>query len=476
MIKPRIVILPIIGLAAAAVLGFRVATASAGENGPARLHRDGRTEFHRQLKREFQLHTQTFSLEKEDAERILDAERRLPGLSDAVLRLMALDTGAGPRDETGTDSSARREWLALCRVGADRFIQSLFLREPVGGGADAPGTVLDQVLASLGLEPSSGEAGPPGPAADSSRSASGLDRLLRAAGFPEAHRLSRGAGVRIDVIGPAGPAWTRGGPDVSTGALFPWNGELAVFEGPSASHPAPLAAAAAPDSMIRFRPILRPPGSTCLYWSAFQAALAIEDAARAGARVVILAASFALDYPFLRDACLDAYQKHVVVVCPVGPGAGSDPEVPSSFPAHYTTTIAVVGATPAVGKGSHFNDLSGPGEPADSAALCGGAAALVASLMPPTEGELEGQYFQRIREVLVKAADPRPLRVNFYDPRAGYGLLRADASVGGELEAYRVRRKQLEDDFERRTKLRAEAERKAAAERAAAEAKRGKRP
>ena len=178
---------------------------------------------------------------------------------------------------------------------------------------------------------------------------------------------------------------------------------------------AAAAAAAAPEAVVRFWPIRRIQDSAYLYWSALQTALTIREAFRSGARVLVVATSFAVDYSFLYAACLEAYRNHTVIVCGVGQETGIGLETPQSFPSHYRTTLAVSGIVlnrnnrlslrPGQAA-SHFSDLAAPTNPGltivpeTAAGLCGAAAALISSQMPPTEEELPGQYFQRIREIL----------------------------------------------------------------------------
>ena len=442
------------------------------------LEREGRALFHTTLKTEFRQHPRAFSLTLRDVERILDSEARLPDLDRAVLRLLYLEQDGefpdipAPGDDPGPEF--REAWLGLCRRGAARFIDSLFERENLPIPDDGARTVLEWALAGLGMgaeEISAPPAGSGGPA--------GLTAALKRTKIDRALSAGRGEGTRIVVIDTAGhPAGypSSGGP--------PWEKRENGWDSPPDSLPSVAAArAAAPGAEILFRSVPFHPGSPRATWSAVHTALAVREAARLSARVIVVIPAFTRDFPFLRAACLEAYNRHGIIVAANGPDAGTGPETPQSFPAHYSTTLAVAALDP--GRGgrlqpvpsaavSHFIDLAAPGigaAPGGAAALAGGTAALIAALMPPAEDELQGQYFQRIREILVLSADPEALNREYFDPQTGYGLLDAGRAVGAELAAYRVRRREIEENYKLRLKQRAEAEKKAEQDRLEAKAK-----
>lgn len=462
-----------------------------GSLSPADLEQEGRALFFQILKKEFRMHPRAFSLEAEDVSRLLHADGRLPGLDRAVLRLLYLERGEkfprAPEAGAPPDPEFRQAWLGLCREGASRFVESLFTREDYPRPDSGTRTVLEWTLSGLGLDPSpeTVERDPGTGSRDSSR----FTRALRRTGIDRAHSIGRGEGTRIVVI-EAGPGTLAG---YAATAIPPWNASPRQNSPPDAPPASAAAAAAAPGAEVRVRVIPFDPGSPYRTWSAVQTALAVREAARSGARVVVVAPVFTRDYPCLREACLEAYNRHALVVGPNGPDTGKGPETPQSFPAHYTSTLAVAAVTadrsgrlepmPSAAA-SHSIDLAAPAfggaakaDPSVAAALAGGAAALVAALMPPTEDELSGQYFQRIREILVHAADAGALDSVHFHPRTGYGLLNAEQAVGPGLEAYRVKRKQMEEDYQRRLKARAEAEEQALKDRKEAEArKEEKRP
>ena len=300
-------------------------------------------------------------------------------------------------------------------------------------------------------------------------------RLLK---LPAALRLGRGRGVRIAVIRPVAPGGPEGSSVLKRGA--PWEDGGGIAWAGNGGLMASIAAAVAPEAEIKSLAILRAPGSPCASWSARQAARAIEAALGAGVNIIVFGTSYGVDYPVLRAACLRAHRANVMIVCPAGdnPVADDVMSVPRTFPADYATTIAVAAArilpagrplAPTEGQGSRFTDFAAPGqvdgEPGDgtvAAAFGGGVAALVSSLMPVAESDLRGQYFERLREVLVGSADAGPFGFEFFDPRVGYGLLDAEMAVGERLEAYKVKSAAIDENMKKRLAERAKAEEESA--------------
>lgn len=456
---------------------------SMDRNSAGSLCKDGRSLFYRQIRKELRLHPRAFSLINSDIVRIMDAESGIPDLYDAVLRILyreqAVRQLALPGGKNASEPRFKAVWLDLCREGASRFVDSLFIREQLPESLGMDRTVLDCVLASLGIASEDNlvkaetASGPTGKEKDLAAFPP-EDPILRFVEIRDAHKLSRGKGVKIEVIGadPGGISGSRAAPQSAPWELEPSPVRTDILFSPAAT----AAQAVAPEADVRFRSIRSEGDSPYRYWTAFETALAVREAAREGVLIVVVTNVFSLDYPFLRDACTEATGKNVVIVCPIGPGTGEAPEIPQSFPAHYTNTLAVAGA--AWGRGNmlapisasvtHFTDLTAPVplssmQPGSAAAagLCAGAAAMIVSLMQPGEEELSGQYFQRIREILVRSADPDSLGGSFFDPATGYGLLNAAVAVGKELEEYKKRRIQIEENLKKRLKAMADAQKEA---------------
>lgn len=437
------------------------------------LVEEGRSLFFRQLAKEFRFHPRAFSLIERDADRIFNAESVIPHLYPAVLELLYREKAGRfpfpPQSNEETDPRFRAAWLDLCQEGASRFVESLFMREPIPLGVEKGRSVLDFILESLGVDAPGTpvrtyEASGPSDHEGEPLSLLSKDPALREMRIRPAHAVTEGRGVRIEVIGP--DVEQRSGKESGL-QEFPWKPQIDREGTEVRTYASAAAQAAAPKAEIRFRPVRRAGNSPYRYWVAVETALAVREAARDGAMIEVVTQSFSLDYPFLREACTEAAGNNVVIVCVIGPGTGEGPEVPQCFPAHYGNTLAVAAAAagnggrlaPVPGAATHFTDLTALAplsdrspDPAAAAGFCAGTVALVASLMPPGEEELFGQYFQRIREILVRSADPGQLSGNYFDPATGYGLLDAVDATGKDLEDYRKRSGLIEENFKMRLK------------------------
>jgi hypothetical protein len=276
------------------------------------------------------------------------------------------------------------------------------------------------------------------------------------------------AGARIDVAASANLAG-RSGP--------PWKPGATVLEDPTGTGTvmAALVALYAPAAQIMVLRVQDPPDYTTPYWHAMQVAQAIDLGVEGGADVIVVGVDFATDFPFLREAVTRAYDSNVVIVAPILDLPGATLERPSHFPADYNTTIAVAGllpdgggaAQPWPGSGSsHFASVAAPATlqvagdgaaaPAPRAAwapaIAGGVVALIASRIQPLEGELQGQYFQRIYEVLTRSANPGRAGSGGFTSQVGYGAIDAAEAVGPATEAYLAKMRQIEEHIAVRTK------------------------
>ena len=144
-----------LGILLVLAIGLSIRTVAAFGNHDDKdgLITEGRELFYKQLKMTLRLHPRAFSLEAEEVDRILEADTGLTGLYGIVIRILYLEQaenfpGQPSASEQVPSPEFRTAWLALCREGAVRFIQSLFLREPLPVHSKADQTVLDQVLSN----------------------------------------------------------------------------------------------------------------------------------------------------------------------------------------------------------------------------------------------------------------------------------------------------------------------------------------
>jgi subtilisin family serine protease len=268
-------------------------------------------------------------------------------------------------------------------------------------------------------------------------------------GFPAAQKTTRGNGVKLAVID-------------STDSSSPEAIQNVV-------------SACAPDAEIRLYRIPLPFEPQDGQAASGVLAQAIEKAAQYGPGIILVNFVLGQDFPVLERACQSAYEKNILVIAPNGPSAGGNPERPGSFPAHYTSVVAVSGAFWDFQNRLIPWNISAPSErtlltaPAGldpnaapgfqvAAAMTAGLAALISSQVPKPAEELNGQYVQRIREIMVKSSDPGKLGLEAFDPRIGYGLIDARKALEETTPAYLKKAKEVEDDMKKRLERRAQAE------------------
>jgi len=456
----------------------------------------GREVFYKELRLALGLHPERDRLLPAEISRLEKGPESLPALYGNAVNILFPKEAArllGIR-EKGGDAEFGAAYEAFCREAADRFIESLFCESPdtqallaktpnVGRGR------LDLVLSSLG------STGAPEPSFRSGLAAPDLGPAgpFGAAGFGEAHRTSRGKGLKVAVIDSGcdfeAPALAASNFDhrfdfsLTGRNLPPWSAEgpAVIDAGGRGTNMALVVSACAPEAAIRTIKITEDTDQPYEYWPAMQLAQAIYKAAADGADIIVTGASFSRDFPFLEEACQTAYLGNVLIFTPNGltePGQAAD----AGYPASYPSVLAAAGAVPAAGNRLAPWALSAPSKRtavaapafvgrgpsnAYAASACAGLAALVSPLIPKTEKELPGQYVQRIAEILEKSADPRALGFSSFDPKIGYGLIDAPKSVGSGLQTYIKRMTALEEYFNKRMAERAKQAEEAAAKQAA---------
>jgi hypothetical protein len=276
---------------------------------------------------------------------------------------------------------------------------------------------------------------------------------IKVTGFPEAHKTTKGKGVKVAAI------------DSTDSSLE------AGLQG--------ILSACAPDAEKRLYRIPVPSIPPDEQAASADLAQAIDRASQDGNDIILVDFVLGHNFPVLERACQSAYEKNVIVIAPNGSNIHENPEDPASFPAHYSSTIAVSGVhwdqqdwlVPwGLSAPSHYTmvsapaalDPAGPASQNVAAAMTAGLAALISSQIPRSVNELSGQYVQRIREILAKSANPKLLGFDGFDPRVGYGLIDARNAVEEEIPAYLKKTKEIEDDMKKRLERRAQAEKERA--------------
>lgn len=460
------------------------------------VHEECRRVFYRELRLAFGTHELRFRLTPDDQSRIQGSEETLPELFDAILRILYPREAAqlaelSWSEEPGSSGRLEERYLDLCETGARAFVDSLFVTgaPPVTGSAmsrRSDESTLAIVLRSLGLAADESGAGQPVILTEFRRADLEGHWGLELGHLVEAHLVTRGAGVRVAVIG-SGIDRTSElveglNLDLSASTSLigpsgpPWQWDTTDLDDPTGTGTvmAALVGLFAPEAEIIALRVQEPDSLARPYWHAMQVAQAIYRGVAEGADIIAVGVGFGIDFDFLREATTYAYENNVVVVAPTLAVPGATPDRKSSFPADYNTTVAVAGllpreeaARPWEGSGSsHFttvaapSTLAGAGAPALvshprlswAPAMTAGLVSLIASRIEPTATELRGQYFQRIYEVLTKSANPHLAGANGFDPRMGYGVIDAADAVGPATETYLARMREIEEAFASRLK------------------------
>jgi hypothetical protein len=451
---------------------------------------EGRTIFHAELKLALGLHPERNRLRIPEISKIEAGAEGLPFLYETLLNILCCGQESRLLELRGQNDLAplRDLYFGLCREAADRFVQSLFTESPATPAlleaAENRGRGrLDIVLLSLGLGAGNGHA----PDFPKRLDPAGLDnsRAMGLAKFASSRKSGSGQGIKLAVID---SGYDRGLDALNNAKLdhtadfsligrtrAPWIAEkIPAADGDGrGTVMAWIASWCAPGSEVRTYRISVARNQPYEYWPALELARALTKAADEGCDIIVTGAAFSRDFPFLKEACMAAYLRNVVIIAPNGlirPGA---PEETPSYPAAYNSVIAAAGADDASGPVLRPWRLSapaketavtapafiGPGVPpsnAYAAGACGGLAALVSARLPKTGKELPGQYVQRIAEILKMSADPKVLGFRTFNTRIGYGLIDAEKTVGEGLRTYIEKMNALDENFKKRMARRAE--------------------
>jgi len=496
---------------------FSLSFFSAGQGaGEARagldvIFQDGKNEFFKELRYKFGLHPFKFRLLLESIQRIENAEKEIPFLYENLINITYLEDQPHFRvllDSKSQESRSRfrEEFLKLSRDTAGFFVESLF-QDPSAesaGGRVVPNSgksSLDLVLASFQECDHSGNRQHSEGELSDTRSSELLQLWgFEIARFREAHRFSRGRGVKVAVIGSgicedcdlvkSDRLKLESSFSLIGRKQPPWTQELrpVIDESGYGRDGASILMAAAPESDIYIYKTLCDLNPVYPFWPAVLSAQAVYKAVDDGADVILFSSVFDDDSAFLKKACEHAYANNVIVVCPNGISASVDPGKAHHFPAHYVTTVAVTGIVPdrtgepvvwPLSGSSHYSSVAAPAgifssrgskgkkstaavpDNFTAAALTCGLVALVSAKIPKSKDDLAGQYVQRIYEIITHSANPRILGFKNFNPKAGYGLIDAKKSVDEGLQDYLTKMRRIEANFKKRMAERAKREEEA---------------
>ncbi len=448
---------------------------SATQAGPAELDaafQEGRAAFYKELRLACGLHPQKYLLGPSSLARIEEAETKIAGLYENLMNIVY------PGKEELRP--LRERYIELARQTARMFVESLFLADPRHHELleQEPFLGLDRlscVLLSLGRNDS-----PAGLKKDASFTPGAELRddswLFRVARFEEAQKITRGRGIKIAVI----DSGYEPQPELAKNLKVEHDFDYCLLSrtvAPWKTSPpdvrdemgrgtlmTALASRCAPEAQIRIYKVFAPP-SPFPYWQAMELSRAIRRATEDKNDIIVTGVSLGRNFEFLKQACQFAYERNVIIVAPNNDLTSDNPEVGSAFPAHYTSAIAVAGAISASQGSASLWDKSAPSHhtlvaaPASfsgvnshafAAATCAGLTGLISAALPRTERDLQGQYVQRMMEILAKTADPQAFGFKSYDAGTGYGLIDAAKAVGPGLQAYIKKMNAVEANYQKR--------------------------
>ncbi len=464
------------------------------------IFHEGKKIFYSELKLKFGVHPLKYRLLPESIRKIHNAEKEVPFLYENLINIMYLKEN--PRFQTlienGDQESLRifrEKYLHICQITAEYFVQSLFQEQPdtkklLQNANNVGRTRLDIVLNSIA---SNGSVDGP----ERTDFFSNLNKYdfqkqwgFQIANFQGAHRITRGKGIKIALIDSGIKLKNRLIQHVNINHDFdfclvgrkeaPWNNEN-ISVNDEEGHGTLMTAvisAYAPEAEIHIYKVRYAQSPPYPFWPAMQISQAIHKAVNDKADIIIISSGFNRDFKFLHDACQAAYENNLIIVAPNASYSRYNPGKVSYFPAHYNTTIAVIGVIPGLGNkpvfleksvvsnytsvaaSAYLGKLEGKksavveSQFVDSnswaAAIVGSLTALISSKIPKTGKELSGQYFQRIYEILTKSANPKLLGFESFTPKAGYGLVNAEMSVNQGLKGYLEKMRKIEENFEKR--------------------------
>jgi hypothetical protein len=478
-------ILAAIGLSLVAA-GLLACTAKAPERSSLqKLFDEGRTMFYDAVAADVAAHPDRGRLTEAERAKVVDLRKVYPRLYGLMMNYSyAKDAPAFAAllDEGSPASMARfREmYLALAGRVAKQFSDCLFAPSPTGfffkdliprfKGKD----LVDIAVMSTGNMANIDLPAPdkivPKTLSPEFQKQWGLD----AARFREAHKLTRGRGVRVAVmdsgIDPTHPVfartlWGRHFNFVGRDG-FPWveAGPPMVDWGWHGTVVTSIVANYAPEVQItlyRYLDADSQNDSPIPIIVSANMGDAIYKAVHDGNDVINISAGTSLDVADLREACRYAWENNVIVVTGSAYYLGRYLGGADDFPAQYPTTIAVTGIDRLAENKYGYWDAAAPDPTTDVGApdapfvaypsyaaekddyapgiscatpIAASLAALAVSVYPKTGTEAPGEYVETIRRLLRENANPKMLGFDGFSPDCGFGMIDAAKTVDAAMK------------------------------------------
>lgn len=465
-------------LAAAGLIGAACRADATREDWLQKTFEEGRSLFFETVRGDLARHPARSELSVEETDKVNRADTLTPRLYGILVNLyyQKEEPVFDALREADTPDS-RAEFIAryseLVRFAAGNFVKCLFMpgphvdyiREllPAFKGKDR----VDLVILSTGYHARLDQ--PEGPAKPVERSPE-FDKQwgLDAGRFRDAHRLTRGEGVRIAVldsgidaehpifretefgehfvlVGREGPPWDERPLMVDWG----WHGTIVSSIVTRYAPRARLTMYKAMDADT----MNNAPYPLILV---HHMAAAIYKAVHDGNDLINISAGAGSDIPYLREACKYARDNNVMIVAASPYYQGRYMGYHVNYPGGYPTTLSVTGIDRREDGSYAYWPIAAPDVTTTIAAPCApfaayptyvpekdeyapgiscatpivtAAAALTMSKYPRTGSEAPGAYYDTIKHLLTDNADARILGYTGFTPECGAGLVNAEKSV-----------------------------------------------
>lgn len=453
------------------------------------LYDEGRKIFYQAVKEKIKRHPLRDQLNPQEIEKMITLEKSYPRVYGILVNLyyQKEEPVFAVLLEDGKEQSKARfrdSYLDLVRFSAHNLVESLFISSPNVDfirevqsrfkGKDRVDLILLSMGYSARLDIPKVEK-PDDPLSPEFEKQWGLD----AGRFRQAHQITKGSSAKIAVIdsgidtnhpvfentlfgkhfslvGRDGPPWEAEAPAVDWG----WHGTVVSS----------IVACYAPEARITLYKGMDADTMNDapypLLLAHFMAAC-IYKAVHDGNDVINISAGVGNDFQYVREACRYAYDNNVIIVAAspyyLGKYLGNN----NNFPGGYDTTISVTGIDRLEEGKYGYWEIAAPEVTTTVGAPCAPfvayptyeeekdeyapgiscatpivtcAVALAVSRFPRLGTEERGEYFEIMKDLLIKNANPEAVGFSGFSPECGYGLVDAEKTVRAavDLQARRL--------------------------------------
>ncbi len=443
------------------------------------LHDEARALFFQTIKNEISVHPERSRLSREEIAKIMEAETRYEKLFDILINIFYQKdepdyTRLLQSDDRESRFLFKQMYLELARFSAHQFVESFFatdsstelIRKSIPAYKDLD--AVDLVIRSIGYH---ARLDLPETESAAKLLSPEFDRqgALAAAKFHEAHRITKGKGVKIAVldtgIDESHPIFrnTRWGKHFSLVGRIgkPWESDAPLVDwGFHGTLVTSIVARYAPEAQItvyKFGDGDTQNDPPYQLLSQCTVAAAIYRAVHDGNDIISISASGSgIDPDYLKEACQYADDNNRIIISGALYSRWFNQGNTRNFPSQYDTVVSVTAAEKRedgtygywdVCAAQETNDVAAPNDifaafptyvgrddtyvPSISAAIPVVAAlfALAISECPPLGTESPGEYAETIRDLVFENANPQMVGLEGFSPECGHGLIDAEKTV-----------------------------------------------